>query len=378
MSSVAYEQYSQSSAIQRDIVYFTPQNIVSDSVDMGDNSFDNKNISLQLVSLPIEYNDTDGVIDLFENELKIGKVLSVRIIERKNYNQRLRSHIVTKTAFIDMEGIHNTPAVRDLQSSLNNKDNMMTSPSVTVVTEFPIHWENGDNMTHLSIRTATEGSGKPREVSPPSTATASTSEPENMELSNDDWKSVYIPILPTNMYVNNPIDNSYHTFQPRNLKSLLENELRLGKVQRVDFIDRELDDGQVVKSAFIHFEYWHNNNNAKFLRDKLNTSGQFKQKGFYDGSNTHRFMVRNDNGDKVPGYFVFKINHKPIPEVEETELNMSQLVAANKVLEEKMAERDEEIRALNEELAKYKPTTEPIGNCSVCFSTIYPKAWHKK
>ena len=97
--------------------------------------------------------------------------------------------------------------------------------------------------------------------------------------------------------------------------------------------EKMFEDGQTVKSAFIHFDYWYNNNNAKFLRDKLNTSGQFKQKGFYDGSNTHRFMVRNDNGDKVPGYFVFKINHKPIPEVEETELNMSQLVAANKVLE---------------------------------------------
>lgn len=357
MSSVTYEQYSQSSAIQRDIVYFTQPNTESDNVDVGDNSFDNKNISLQLVSLPIEYNDTDGVIDLFENELKFGKVSSVRIIERKNYNQRLRSHIVTKTAFIDMEGINNTPAVRDLQSSLNNKDNMMTSPSVTVVIDFPIHWENGDNMTHLSIRTATEGSGKPREVSPPST-TVSTSEPENMELSGDDWKSVYIPILPSNMYVNNPIDNSYHTFQPRNLKSLLENELRLGKVQRVDFIDRELEDGQTAKSAFIHFEYWYNNNNAKFLRDKLNTSGQFKQKGFYDGSNTHRFMVRNDNGDKVPGYFVFKINHKPIPEVEETELNMSQLVAANKVLEEKMSERDELIEKLQAELAELRGNNE--------------------
>ena len=359
MSSVAYEQYSQSSAIQRDIVYFTPQNIVSDSVDVGDNSFVNKNISLQLVSLPIEYNDTDGVIDLFENKLNIGKVSSVRINERKNYNQRLRSHIVTKTAFIDMEGINNTPAVRDLQSYLNNKDSMMISPSVTVVIESPIHWENGDNMTHLSIRTATEGSGKPKEVPPSTTAAAAaTSEPENMELSNDDWKSVYIPILPSNMYVNNPIDNSYHTFQPRNLKSLLENELRLGKVQRVDFIDRDLENGQVVKSAFIHFEYWYNNNNAKFLRDKLNTSGQFKQKGFYDGSNTHRFMVRNDNGDKVPGYFVFKINHKPIPEVEETELNMSQLVAANKVLEEKMAERDELIEKLQAELAELRGNNE--------------------
>jgi hypothetical protein len=59
--------------------------------------------------------------------------------------------------------------------------------------------------------------------------------------------------------------------------------------------------------------------------------------------------VRNDNGDKVPGYFAFKINHKPIPEVT-TELNMAQLVAANKTLTEKMAERDEEIRRLTEEL----------------------------
>ena len=354
MSSVTQEQYSQSAVAPREIVYFTTQSTEQDNVEVGDNSF-NKNTSLQLVSLPIEYNDTDAVIALFETILRIGKVSNVRIIERKNYNQRLRSQIVTKTAFIDLECMYNTQAVRDLHMALNDRESLMVSPSVTVVTEIPIHWDNGDNMTHLSIRTATDGSGKPKEVQQP---IASTSEPENMELAAEDWKSVYIPILPSNMYVNNPVDNSYHTFQPRNLKSLLENELRLGKVQRVDFIDRELEDGQTVKSAFIHFDYWYNNNNAKFLRDKLNTSGQFKQKGFYDGSNTHRFMVRNDNGDKVPGYFVFKINHKPIPEVEETELNMSQLVAANKVLEEKMAERDELIEKLQAELAELRGNTE--------------------
>ena len=355
MSSVAYEQYSQQSAIHRNIVYFTTQNIALDNVEVGDNSFNNKNTSLQLVSLPIEYNETNNVIELFENKLNIGKVSSVRIIERKNYNQRLRSHVVTKTAFIDMENMNNTAAVRELYAAFNNKDSLMASQSVTVVTEFPIHWENGDNMTHLSIRTATEGSGKPKDVQ---SSTASTDESVNMKLTDEDWKSVYIPVLPSNMYVNNPVDNSYHTFHPRNLKSLLENELRLGKVQRVDFIDRELEDGQTVKSAFIHFENWYNNNNAKFLRDKLNTTGQFKQKGFYDGSNTHKFMVKNDNGDKVPGYFVFKINHKPIPEVEETELNMSQLVAANKVLEEKMAERDELIEKLQAELAELRGNNE--------------------
>lgn len=359
MSSVTYESTFQPFTTNRDIVYFTPQNIVIDDVMVEENSFNNNKNSLQLVSLPIEYNDTDGVINLIETQLNIGKVSSVRIIERKNYNQRLQCHIVTKTAFIDMESINNTQAVRDLQKYLNNID-LTASPSITVVTEVPIHWDNGDNMTHLSIRRAADGSGRPKDVT--SSPITVTDVSDRMELSDEDWKSVYIPILPTNMYINNPVDNSYHTFQPRNLKSLLENELRLGKVQRVDFIDRELEDGQTVKSAFIHFEYWYNNNNARFLRDKLNTVKQFKQKGFYDGSNTHRFMVKNDNGDKVPGYFVFKINHKPIPEVEETELNLSQLVAANKVLEEKMAERDEEIRALKEELAKYKPTTEPIGN----------------
>ena len=351
MSSVTQEQYSQSSVAPRAIVYFTTQSTEQDNVEGEDNSFINKNTSLQLVSLPIEYNDTEAVIALFETTLRIGKVSNVRIIERTNYNQRLRSQIVTKTAFIDLECMYNTQAVRELQHYLNNEVGVTQTPSVTAVTEFPIHWENGDNMTHLSIRTAIEGSGKPKDTS---SQPAATSEPDNMELAETEWKSVYIPILPANMYVNNPVDNSYHTFQPRNLKSLLENELRLGKVRRVDFIDRELEDGQSVKSAFIHFDYWYNNNNAKFLRDKLNTTGQFKQKGFYDGSNTHRFMIRNDNGDKVPGYFVFKINHKPIPEVEETELNMSQLVAANKVLEEKMAERDELIAKLQAELEELR------------------------
>ena len=69
-------------------------------------------------------------------------------------------------------------------------------------------------------------------------------------------------------------------------------------------------------------------------------------------------MVINDNAEKVPGYFVFKINHKPIPDVAETELNMSQLVAANKVLEEKMTEKDELIAKLTAELNELRGKTE--------------------
>ena len=347
------------------IVYFTGDNII-DYEDLYDN-----HTSLQLVSLPTEYNTEDGVYTLFEKILRIGKVESVRIMERKNYNHRLRTEVVTNTAFIDFISWNNTQTVQELHKLLTIEPNQPgRTNSVTAITSVPIHWDNGDTMTHLSIREARLGSGKV-DVEPSATVAD-----EGLVLNPDDWNILYIPVLPNNMYIQHP-DNTSNTFQPRHLKMFIENDLKLGKVQRVDFIDRELEDSTMVKSVFIHFESWNNNMNARFLREKLNTLGQFKQKGYYDGG-MHRILVRNENGDKMPGYFVFKINYKPIPEVQETELNMSQLVAANKVLEEKMAERDEEIQALKEELAKYKPTTEPIGNCSVCFNTIYKKAWHNK
>ena len=321
------------------VVYFTQDNIMNYEKSLYDN-----HTSLQLVSLPTEYNSKDGVEELIEKILRIGKVDSVRIIERKNYNHRLRTEVVTNTAFVDFISWNNTPSVQELHRLLNIETNQQgRTNSVTAITSAPIHWDNGDNMTHLTIREARVGSGKLDIES--STAAAAD---EGLVLNQDDWNSLYIPVLPNNMYIQHP-DNTSNTFQPRHLKMFIENDLKLGKIQRVDFIDRELEDSSVVKSVFIHFESWNNNTNARFLREKLNSMGQFKQKGYYDGG-MHRILVRNDNGDKVPGYFVFKINHKPIPDVVETELNMSQLVAANKVLEEKMNEKNELIAKLTAEL----------------------------
>ena len=344
MSSVmpVSEQLYTQSDITRNIVYFTENttSIASDTPCLDNHT------SLQLVSLPIEYNDQEKVKGLFENVLCIVKVTDVRIMERTNYNQRLQSEVKTKTAFIDFEKWNNTESTTAIMKHVQNMNSTENRRgSITLVVKDPIHWENGENMTHLSIREARVGSGKV------TTENADTS--ETIALTDNDWSSLYIPILPTNMYLQHP-DNTTNTFQPRNLKSFIENDLKLGKVLRVDFIDRELEDGQTVKSVFIHFESWNNNSNAKFLRDKLKNEGQFKQKGYYDGYSMHKFLVRNENAEKVPGYFVFKINHKPIPDVATTELNMSQLVAANKVLEEKMAEKDELIEKLQAELAELR------------------------
>ena len=53
----------------------------------------------------------------------------------------------------------------------------------------------------------------------------------------------------------------------------------------------------------------------------------------------------NEDSDKVPGYIVFKINHKPIPEVE-NEVNIHQLQAANVYLTEELEKKTKEVEEL--------------------------------
>ena len=168
------------------IVYFTGDNII----DYENTVYDN-HTSLQLVSLPSEYNTEDSVYTLIEKVLRIGKVDSVRIIERKNYNHRLRTEVVTNTAFVDFISWNNTQSVQELGRLLNAEYNQQgRTNSVTVITSSPIHWDNGDTMTHLSIREARVGSGK---VVDTETITAAASD-EGLVLAQDDWNSLYIPV----------------------------------------------------------------------------------------------------------------------------------------------------------------------------------------
>jgi hypothetical protein len=301
-------------------------------------------LCLQIIALPVEYNTVEGVTTLLTQVMMIGEPNNIQIIEKKNYNHTLKMNIVTRSALIDFKYWHNTNVTRDLYSMLNQtkSDKVYTRvPSVTVViSDHVLHWDNGDIMTHLSFREA-----RPMSIIHNKTDSVVA---EKLVLSETDWNSLYIPILPNNMQLLHP-DKTITVFQPKHLQSFIENDLKLGKVARIDIIDRKLDNIGTVKAVFIHFEYWNNNQTVANLRSALGTQEHYRQHGYHDGNNFHKFLVRDDNGDKVPGYFVFKINHKPIPEAE-TELNMAQLVAANKVLTEKMAERDEEISKLKAEL----------------------------
>lgn len=315
---------------------------------LDDVPFPHAPLCLQIVVLPAGYDTTETVAQLVMHDLGLGEPRNIRIIEKKNYNQRMKTNVTTRTAIVEFVVWYNTQSMHSLYYALvgNLEDGEVpasSSSSIRLVTDNALNfqWENGDPMTHLSFREGT--------MPPEPSVVADNAATPRLILAEGDWNSLYIPLIPNSMSLFQP-DGSVRSFQPKHLQPFIENDLQLGKISRIDFIDRKIDNVGVVKAVFVHFEYWNDNAAVASLRNTLNTQDHARQTGYYDGRQFNKFLVRNENGDRVPGYFAFKINHKPIPEVAETELNMSQLVAANKVLTEKMAERDAEISRLTEEL----------------------------
>ena len=159
-----------------------------------------------------------------------------------------------------------------------------------------------------------------------------------MELEIDAWKSIYIPVLSDKLVLKNHND-MINKFQPKFLRDFLEKVLRIGKVRRIDYVDRDIPNSSTpVKAAFVHFEYWYDTQPARNLREKLNTYGQFRQKGYmYKGKRCNFYQHSGDITDPArPGYFDIRINHKPIEETE-CDWNIHQLYAENKRIEEEMS-----------------------------------------
>ena len=159
-----------------------------------------------------------------------------------------------------------------------------------------------------------------------------------MGLEEGDWTSIYIPVLSDKLVLQNHND-MIHKFQPKFLRDFLEKLLRIGKVRRIDYVDRDIPNSSTpVKAAFVHFEYWYDTQTAQNLRQKLNTYGQFRQKGYmYKGKRCNFYQHSGDITDPArPGYFDIRINHKPIEETE-CDWNIHQLYAENQRLEQEMS-----------------------------------------
>uniref|UniRef100_A0A6C0DDG7 Uncharacterized protein n=1 Tax=viral metagenome TaxID=1070528 RepID=A0A6C0DDG7_9ZZZZ len=300
--------------------------------------------NLRIVSLPYGYSTEDQVRDLVENVLQIGKTSSVKVQQRRFNNAFYYS------AFINFEFWYDSKVSIDLQLLIeenlvldsdeegempNTKNFNLSLPN------FYFTWANGQPMNHISFKLLND---TPIEtpINYPET---------NVErpLSESDWKSMYIPIIPDDLVAVNGTVMSLIT--PDQLIDIVQNQLRIGEVSRIDYVTSEpTDDKKPVKSAYVHFKSWYDNAEVESLRNELNTKGSKRYYSFGVRPSQYTFKSYDEKKEMyVNRYLVFKINHKPLQEAPEG-LNVHQLHAANEFLNNLVKEKDEQIEAMKKEI----------------------------
>lgn len=300
--------------------------------------------NLRIVSLPYGYNTDDQVRDLIENVLQIGKTTSVKVQQRRFNNAFYYS------AFINFDYWYDSKVSCELQLLIeenlvldSDEDGELTNSKNFNLSlpEFYFTWANGQPMNHISFKLLND---KPIEtpINYPET---------NVErpLSESDWKSLYIPIIPDDLVAFNGTVMSVITSDQ--LIDIIQNQLRIGEVNRIDYVVSEPTDGkEPVKSAYVHFKSWYDNAEVENLRNELNTKGSKRYYSFGVRPSQYTFKSYDEKKEMyVNRYLVFKINHKPLQEAPEG-LNVHQLHAANEFLNNLVKEKDEQIEAMKKEI----------------------------
>ena len=304
--------------------------------------------NLRIVSLPYGYTTEDHVRDLVENVLQIGKTTTIKVQQRRFNNAFYYS------AFINFECWYDSKVSSELQllieenlvldsdeeGELTNSKNFNLS-----LPEYYFTWANGQPMNHISFKLLNDTPVETPIIYPET----------NIErpLSDSDWKSLYIPIIPNELVAFNGSVMSVITSDT--FIDIIQNQLRIGEVDRIDYVTTEPTDGkESVKSAYVHFKTWYDNAEVENLRNELNTKGSKRYYNYGVRPSQYTFKSYDEKKEMyVNRYLVFKINHKPIQEAPEG-LNIHQLHAANEFLNNALKEKDEQIEVMKSEIDELK------------------------
>jgi hypothetical protein len=302
--------------------------------------------AFRISPLPREFRTEEAVIGLIENSLSWGQIKTVKIISNTAQNGAIYS-----SAIVHMQNWSNT-ASRVLEDATAIGRHSVSFASDSGLTH---SWDNGKPMSHITFKFFAENSVN------------ETHEPQviytrALSLADGEWSSLHIPIIPTGLGVK--LKNGWVEYvNEHSMKTFIEERLRIGKVKRIDFVERDdIDVNPHVKAAFIHFDYWFDNKNVAFLRNRLNSEGRFRQKGFYDGTEMRNFFVESSAGGETPteAYFVFKINHRPIPDADDCGLNIHQLAAIKTKLEGTIDTLTKEVEELRKQLEQKETDTPAV------------------
>lgn len=143
-----------------------------------------------------------------------------------------------------------------------------------------------------------------------------------LELEEGSWNSLYLRVLPADLVVDGMLVNNEET-----LKVLIEDKLKIGKVERIDFSERNNHKGNVTRSAYIHFFMW-DNLSGKTCRDMIETNGSTRINGYINSLGEFvPFMGQWHNGVGFNRFIELKKNINPISKTTNEEMNKEQLIS---------------------------------------------------
>lgn len=168
--------------------------------------------------------------------------------------------------------------------------------------------------------------------------------------------SLYIPVLPTDMSM-----NGKPLFDEASFIEYFDKKVSLGKVSRVDYVTKTLENKKTRVSAFIHFEKFYES--ASFFLQRIINGEEICFTSFAEFEDGYYNLYKITSTNNVMNrFFKVKLNKTPIPDVSIPEENVPQLIANNKLMEKlieeqkiKIAEMEEEIKLLKNNITMLSP-----------------------
>ena len=160
---------------------------------------------------------------------------------------------------------------------------------------------------------------------------------------NVPFKSLYIPVLPKDMSL-----DGEHLFSEAALTNYFEEKIQLGKVNRIDYVEKKLPNNGTNISAFVHFEIWYET--AENMLYDLKEESEIRLNGYWTPNRRQYINIRSMNNLALHRYFAVRINRTPIPEVKVPELNIHQLISSNKFMENLIEEQKIKMEAMEEKI----------------------------
>ena len=163
-----------------------------------------------------------------------------------------------------------------------------------------------------------------------------------LDIAPGEWNSLYLKVLPVDLIVDGKIVSDEES-----LTNLIENKLRLGKVERIDFSKRKNYKGDTVTSAYIHFFMWDNRFGLS-CRTNIDLFGRVVYHGYtinnhLSDATTVPFIGQWHNGVSSERFLEFKKNINPISQSSNADLNVNQLISKIELQDKRILELYEKV-----------------------------------